>query len=62
MEVGSHDLHMASHDLSQPQVNMSPNLSSGHTHGNRFMYEQVLFNLLSLVGAIRKGGPGTQYK
>ena len=24
------------------QVNLSPNLSSGHTHRNRFMYEQVL--------------------
>ena len=23
------------------QVNLSPNLSSAHTYGNRFMYEQV---------------------
>ncbi|CAI8045915.1 Probable tubulin polyglutamylase ttll-15 [Geodia barretti] len=43
------------------EVNLSPNLSSGHTLGNRFMYEQVLFNLLSLVGAVRRGGPDMQY-
>lgn len=43
------------------EVNLSPNLSSGHTHGNRFMYEQVLFNLLSLVGVVRKGGEAIQY-
>lgn len=31
------------------EVNMSPNLSSGHFRENTLMYEQVVFNLLSLV-------------
>lgn len=35
------------------EVNMSPNLSTGHFSGNRLMYEQVLFNMLSLVGVAR---------
>lgn len=43
------------------EVNLSPNTSSGHTHRNRFMYEQVLFNLLSLVGVARQGGDSTRY-
>ena len=32
------------------QANMSPNLSSQHFPPNRVLYEQVLFNMLSLVG------------
>ncbi|VDM25186.1 unnamed protein product [Toxocara canis] len=34
----------------QIAANMSPNLSSGHFTQNRLLYEQVLVNLLSLVG------------
>jgi len=30
---------------------MSPNLSSGHFMGNKLMYEQVIFNILSVIGA-----------
>jgi hypothetical protein len=33
---------------------MTPNLSSQHFPPNRVLYEQVLFNLLSLVGVGRK--------
>uniref|UniRef100_A0A914P6Y2 Uncharacterized protein n=1 Tax=Panagrolaimus davidi TaxID=227884 RepID=A0A914P6Y2_9BILA len=33
------------------EANMSPNLSSGHFKQNRLLYEQVIFNVLSLVGA-----------
>lgn len=32
------------------EANMSPNLSSAHFPPNRLLYEQVLFNLLGLVG------------
>ncbi|GFG31355.1 hypothetical protein Cfor_12923 [Coptotermes formosanus] len=32
------------------EANMSPNLSSQHFPPNRVLYEQVLFNMLSLVG------------
>ncbi|KAI6176121.1 hypothetical protein M3Y97_00764200 [Aphelenchoides bicaudatus] len=32
------------------EANMSPNLSSGHFKENALLYEQVLFNLFSLVG------------
>lgn len=32
------------------EANMSPNLSSSHFKENRLLYEQVLFNLLTLVG------------
>ncbi|KAI8514932.1 Tubulin-tyrosine ligase [Branchiostoma belcheri] len=35
------------------EVNMSPNMASGHTPPNKYMYEQVLFNLLNLVGVAR---------
>ncbi|XP_013406367.1 tubulin polyglutamylase TTLL4 [Lingula anatina] len=35
------------------EVNMSPNLSSGHFSQNKLLYEQVVFNLLSLVGVAR---------
>ncbi|XP_066279885.1 probable tubulin polyglutamylase ttll-15 [Branchiostoma lanceolatum] len=35
------------------EVNMSPNLSSAHTPANKGMYEQIIFNLLSLVGVAR---------
>ncbi|XP_067942028.1 probable tubulin polyglutamylase ttll-15 [Watersipora subatra] len=33
------------------EVNMSPNLSSGHFTRNRLLYEQVVYNLLHVVGA-----------
>uniref|UniRef100_A0A183GM75 Tubulin--tyrosine ligase-like protein 9 n=1 Tax=Heligmosomoides polygyrus TaxID=6339 RepID=A0A183GM75_HELPZ len=32
------------------EANMSPNLSSGHFSQNQVLYEQVLFNVFSLVG------------
>lgn len=32
------------------EVNMSPNLSSGHFAKNKLIYEQVIYNTLSLVG------------
>lgn len=32
------------------EVNMSPNLSTAHFIQNRLLYEQVVYNLLSLVG------------
>ncbi|KAB7494428.1 hypothetical protein Anas_12568, partial [Armadillidium nasatum] len=32
------------------EANMSPNLSSAHFKQNRLLYEQVMFNLLSLIG------------
>jgi tubulin monoglycylase TTLL15 len=32
------------------EVNMSPNLSSGHFAPNKWMYEQVVYNTLRLVG------------
>ncbi|RWS05853.1 tubulin polyglutamylase TTLL4-like protein, partial [Dinothrombium tinctorium] len=35
------------------EVNMSPNLSSLHFAPNKLLYEQVIFNLLSLVGLTR---------
>ena len=35
------------------EVNMSPNLSSGHFYRNRLLYEQVVYGLLSLVGVAR---------
>lgn len=35
------------------EVNMSPNLSTKHFVGNRLLYEQVIFNLLNLVGIAR---------
>lgn len=35
------------------EVNMSPNLSSGHFPPNRLLYEQVVFGLLNLVGVAR---------
>ena len=34
---------------------MSPNLSSKHFAGNRLLYEQVIYNLLRLVGVARPG-------
>ncbi|XP_069689786.1 probable tubulin polyglutamylase ttll-15 isoform X1 [Periplaneta americana] len=36
------------------EANMSPNLSSQHFPPNRILYEQVLFNMLSLVGVGRR--------
>ncbi|XP_023717946.1 probable tubulin polyglutamylase ttll-15 isoform X2 [Cryptotermes secundus] len=36
------------------EANMSPNLSSQHFPPNRIIYEQVLFNVLSLVGVGRR--------
>ena len=41
------------------QANMSPNLSSAHFVRNKRLYEQVLFNLFSLVGVARKIVSGT---
>uniref|UniRef100_A0A1I8AM10 Tubulin polyglutamylase TTLL4 n=1 Tax=Steinernema glaseri TaxID=37863 RepID=A0A1I8AM10_9BILA len=35
------------------EANMSPNLSSGHFKPNKLLYEQVLFNIFSLVGVAR---------
>ncbi|XP_069180661.1 probable tubulin polyglutamylase ttll-15 [Procambarus clarkii] len=35
------------------EANMSPNLSSAHFKENRLLYEQVLYNLFSLVGVGR---------
>ncbi|KAK8735160.1 hypothetical protein OTU49_005532 [Cherax quadricarinatus] len=35
------------------EANMSPNLSSAHFKENRLLYEQVIYNLLSLVGVGR---------
>lgn len=32
------------------EANMSPNLSSAHFLQNSLLYEQVIFNLLNLVG------------
>jgi tubulin monoglycylase TTLL15 len=32
------------------EANMSPNLSSAHFPPNQLLYEQVLFNLMGLVG------------
>lgn len=32
------------------EANMSPNLSSAHFLQNQLLYEQVLYNLLQLVG------------
>lgn len=32
------------------EANMSPNLSSAHFLPNTLLYEQVIFNLLNLVG------------
>uniref|UniRef100_A0A915JDU3 Uncharacterized protein n=1 Tax=Romanomermis culicivorax TaxID=13658 RepID=A0A915JDU3_ROMCU len=47
------------------EANMSPNLSSAHFLGNRIMYEQVIFNMLSVVGVAnaiyrRDGGYGDE--
>ena len=39
------------------EANMSPNLSTGHFKQNRLLYEQVIFNVVSLVGiALRVPG------
>lgn len=35
------------------QVNMSPNLSSAHFDGNKHLYEQVIYNTLSVAGVAR---------
>lgn len=32
------------------EANMSPNLSSSHFQQNTLLYEQVIYNLMSLVG------------
>ena len=37
------------------EVNMSPNLSTKHFASNRLLYEQVIYNLLRLVGIGRPG-------
>ncbi|KAI4490348.1 hypothetical protein M0802_010725 [Mischocyttarus mexicanus] len=36
------------------EANMSPNLSSAHYPANQLLYEQVLFNLFSLIGINRR--------
>lgn len=41
------------------EANMSPNLSSSHFKENRLLYEQVVFNYLSLVGVGRAIHSGT---
>ncbi|KAK4003510.1 probable tubulin polyglutamylase ttll-15 isoform X1 [Daphnia magna] len=38
------------------EANMSPNLSSQHFPPNRLLYEQVIFNVLKLIGIIPSGG------
>ena len=38
------------------EANMSPNLSSLHFAPNKLLYEQVIYNLLSLVGLTRIDG------
>jgi hypothetical protein len=35
------------------EANMSPNLSSGHFAPNKRFYEQVIYNLLALIGVAR---------
>ena len=37
------------------EANMSPNLSSKHFSQNRLLYEQVVYNVLRLVGVARGG-------
>nr|CAH0112389.1 unnamed protein product [Daphnia galeata] len=37
------------------EANMSPNLSSQHFPPNRLMYEQVIYNVLKLIGIIPSG-------
>ncbi|XP_035222963.1 probable tubulin polyglutamylase ttll-15 [Stegodyphus dumicola] len=44
------------------EVNMSPNLSPAHFPQNRLLYEQVLFNSLSLVGLVRKFPTNSVYR
>lgn len=39
--------------VSALEANMSPNLSSAHYPPNQLLYEQVLYSVLSLVGAGR---------
>ena len=36
------------------EANLSPNLSSGHFPRNKLLFEQVIFNVLSLVGIARR--------
>lgn len=36
------------------EANMSPNLSTGHFIQNQLLYEQVIFNILSVVGVASK--------
>ncbi|GFT91840.1 tubulin polyglutamylase TTLL4 [Nephila pilipes] len=36
------------------EVNMSPNLSAAHFPENKLLYEQIVYNSLSIVGIIRK--------
>jgi len=42
------------------EANMSPNLSSKHFAQNRLLYEQVVYNLLRLVGVARPGVQGAE--
>lgn len=41
-------------DVFLMEANMSPNLSSAHFPPNRLLFEQVIFNLLSLVGVAER--------
>lgn len=46
------------------EANMSPNLSSAHYPPNRLLYEQVIYNLFSLVGLgerVRKSSLAARY-
>lgn len=39
------------------EVNMSPNLSTGHFSGNKHIYQSVLYSLFNLVGVARPTRP-----
>lgn len=44
--------------VSLMEANMSPNLSSAHFPANKLLFEQVIYNLLSIVGiAVRVEKP-----
>ena len=41
-------------DVFMMEANMSPNLSSAHFAPNQLLYEQVLYNLFSLIGVAQR--------
>ncbi|PRD22223.1 UNVERIFIED_CONTAM: hypothetical protein NCL1_49658 [Trichonephila clavipes] len=45
---------MVFHYLHSISVNMSPNLSAAHFPENKLLYEQIVYNSLSIVGMVRK--------